>query len=228
MFHGANSRSPVYWRNVAENLGLPADMSPKDTEWIQVLVETVAHGYDDTEELSFLDKIIRGCSTLDTTAADLVEQPLVLPDDVQFNPVVPRAAIIFDDFNTMTKEDLIFFDKVYRVARGLEQVYCVVLTQDATIANALIDKNAWIKLNPLRRCYSSNVDPLRDDVPQDTGHYPHPNWTVTWTLEQLQALAVSRYGERILGLVQISAGMSPTGVLELCHTAEAQLRRLGA
>ena len=225
MFHGANSRNPVYWRNVAENLGLPADISNKDTEWIQVLVETVARGYNETEELSFLDKMIRGCCTLfDTTVGDLVEQPCLLPDEVEFNPAMTRAAIIFDDFNRMTNHDLIFFEQVYRVARGIDRVYCVVMTQDATIANALIDMNAWIKLNPLQGCYVSSINPLIDDVPQDTGHYPHPTWAVAWTLEELQALVVSRYDDQILGLVQIRAGMSPSGLLKLCDGAEAQLK----
>ena len=127
--------------------------------------------------------MIRGCCTLfDTTVGDLVEQPCLLPDEVEFNPAMTRAAIIFDDFNRMTNHDLIFFEQVYRVARGIDRVYCVVMTQDATIANALIDMNAWIKLNPLQGCYVSSINPLIDDVPQDTGHYPHRRWTVAWTL----------------------------------------------
>lgn len=89
-------------------------------------------------------------------------------------------------------------------------------TQNADIANCLIDKNAWLKLNPLRGCYESTVNPHTDDVPQDTGHYEHPTWRVAWSLRELEDLVESRYDERMLTLIQIEAGMGPTAVLVLC------------
>ena len=109
----------------------------------------------------------------------------------------------------------------------MELIYCVVLTQNAGIANALIDMNAWVKLNPLRGCYVSDVNPGTDAVPEDTHHFPHPTWTVTWTLEQLQALVESHFDARMLDLVnaRITEGMSPSWVLSLCYEMENEWRR---
>lgn len=223
MFHGAELQNPIYWRNVAQSLGLPADMYIYDTTWIKVLVETVARGYDDTEELTFIGKMIRGCST-DTTVPEPDERQLNLPNSIGFNNVDARAVIVFDDFNQMTQEDLTFFENVYRVARGIPEIYCFVTTQDATIANSLLAKNAWLKLSPLPGCYISNVNPLIDDIPQDTGRYPDPTWHVAWSTEELQQLVVSRYDERMLDLVKIQADMGPTAALVLCYNAEPQWR----
>lgn len=111
MFHGAELRHPVYWRNVAQSLGLPADMEIDDTAWSNVLVETVARGYDDTKELTFIEKMIRGCST-DTTVPEPNEGPLNLPIFVGFNDANARTVIISDDFNRLTREDSTFFENV--------------------------------------------------------------------------------------------------------------------
>lgn len=61
--------------------------------------------------MNIVEKMIRGCCTVDTTAPEPPEVPvpLVLPDGVVFNTANdPRAVIIFDDSNRKTQEDLKF------------------------------------------------------------------------------------------------------------------------
>lgn len=99
-----------------------------------------------------------------------------------------------------------------------------MLTQNADVANSVIDENAWVKLNPLWGTFQSTVDPLRDPIPEDTGHYPHPTWNVIWTRNELCHLVTSRYGERMLQLITVRDGMAPVALLFVCERHKVQWR----
>ena len=74
--------------------------------------------------------------------------------------------------------------------------------------------------------FTSDVDPLFDDVPQDTGYCKHPVWNLKWSENELGDLVASRYDQRMLRLVHVQYGMTPSALLLLCDFTETNGKRI--
>jgi hypothetical protein len=109
-----------YWKGVARAVGIPAEVYENDSTWETLLVKAVAAAKrpDDvnlppawTDRL--MDSILSMCSGIETPGDDESDPPTI--EGLSLSPLNTRkrALIVFDDFNDVQDEDILFMKHLF-------------------------------------------------------------------------------------------------------------------
>jgi hypothetical protein len=95
--------------------------------------------------------------------------------------------MVFDDFDDVDKEDILFLRHLFPIFVG-KKVILFVLVRDKATANRLIELNGRGRIAPL--------EGICEDVSTPEDEEKKPEWSsVVWTQKLLQELARSEFGD---------------------------------
>jgi hypothetical protein len=119
--------------------------------------------------------------------------------------------LFLDEFNEGTKRDLQDLNQFMRACQQLG-FYLIIITSKKTIADDLMELNAWEKMRPLRFIHNGPTTNIKGQPGYDENKTA--NWRqVDWTFDQLKDLVVKAEGE-FDDYDFIVAGMTPTAALD--------------
>ena len=114
--------------------------------------------------------------------------------------------IVFDDFNDVKEEDIVFMKHKYPIVKA-RNVLLFVLVRDKATANSLLQLNGWGRIAPLAG--------ICRDVSSPGDEEKSPEWTsINWTRDQLEEIVRSRFGNILGNMHEIKDGGNPLDVLD--------------
>lgn len=119
------------------------------------------------------------------------------------------SVLIIDSFNSVGKEDVNvkFIQALYSAMNAEKNIFVVVLTQEKTVSQALLDCNGGARVLPLPGCF--------------TGHPQTPDWNETnWTVDQLVELVHYKDGGKYQddeARKLVHEGMTPLDVVKIVN-----------
>ena len=208
----STSTAGLYWKGVAQSIGIPPDVYEKDHGWETLLVKAVAAAerQDTKEEPSrsswisqVLDRFTTRCGA-QLDPHDDFDPPSI--EGYTLPPIKERAVIVFDDFNDVENGDIVFMKHLFPIVEGYG-VLAFVLVRDEHTANRLIRLNGWGRIAPL--------EGMCKDISKGSGE-KIPQWVPPrWTRSQLVALVRSRISSNVdLESLEIADGDNPFDVLK--------------
>lgn len=209
--HGTSTR--CYWKGVAQAVGIPADVYEKDSTWETLLVKAVAAAKRPdvvNPPPSWTDRLMDGIlsmfSGVETPGYDESDAPTI--QGLSLSPLKSgkRALIVFDDFNDVQDDDILFMNHLFPIVKG-QGVLAFVLVRDEGTANRLLGLNGWGRISPLEGiCEDVSDADAKEKIPQ----WRPPEWTKT----QLEALVRSRFGDVDMSVLAVDDFENPLDVLD--------------
>lgn len=206
------STDGLYWKGVAQSIGIPSDVYEKDNEWETLLVKAVAEAErKNTEEepnrsswiSQVLDRFTKICGGGESDPDDDFDPPSI--EGYTLPPIKERAVIVFDDFNQVEKGDIAFMKHLFPIVEGYG-VLAFVLVRDEHTANRLLSLNGWGRIAPLEGMCRDISEGRGEKIPQ----WEPPRWTRS----QLVALVRSRISNVDLESLRIADADNPFDVLK--------------
>ena len=203
------STSGFYWKGVAEALGIPKTIYESNSDWEELLVTAVAAATS-PEEISkmrswtdtFMDGLLSMCSGVGQAEDEVV--PAI--DGLDASSLKKTRTIVFDDFNDVKEEDIVFMKHLYPIVKA-KDVLLFVMVRDKSTANKLLRLNGWGRIAPLA--------PICRDVGSPGDEEKTPEWkSISWTRDQLEEIVRSRFGSIAAHMRQIEDGENPLDVLD--------------
>jgi len=136
--------------------------------------------------------------------------PMDLSLPAEFDTEVSRRPLlIFDDFDSVTDEDLNFMSVVYDSA-DKNGILVFVLTSNRSAANRLLKLNHWRRVRPLDGAYDEGTK-----IELADGSFDDPQWIpMNWTVMQLvRLLACHGFADDEIEQVAPIGGENPYDVL---------------
>mmetsp|Transcript_9019 Transcript_9019/g.24994 ORF Transcript_9019/g.24994 Transcript_9019/m.24994 type:complete len:310 (-) Transcript_9019:397-1326(-) len=210
----AESTDGTYWKGVAWAVGVPVEVYENDSTWKTLLVSAVAAAKrpDNVSRPSWVHRVMDGVLSVctgTTSGVDDSDPPAIHGLDLSPLTTHKRAIIVFDDFNSVQKEDILFMEHLFPIveARG---VLAFVLVRDECTANRLLELNGWGRISPL--------EGICEDVSDAKDKEKIPQWKAPeWTKAQLEALVRSRFRDVDMSILRIDDFGNPWDVLEQAH-----------
>lgn len=203
------STGGLYWKGVAQAIGIPSEVYEKVDEWETLLVEAVAAAQNPdscaSSQSSWIDQILeRFTSTCGGTEALIDDSDVPSIAGFSLPPLNKRAMIVLDDFNDVEDEDITFMRHFFPIVEG-HGILAFVLVRDEHTANRLLRLNGWGRIAPL--------EGICNDVSEVEGE-EIPNWAQPrWTKAQLAALVRSQFSNADLSALEIEHGENPFDLL---------------
>jgi len=211
----------LYWKGVAQSIGIPSDVYKKDNEWETLLVKAVAAAErpvadEEPRHSSWISQVLERFRTL-CDGRQLDHDDDFDPPSIEryaLPPINKRAVIVFDDFNDVENEDIEFMRHLFPIVEGYG-VLAFVLVRDEHTANRLLRLNGWGRIAPL--------EGICKDISKGSGE-KIPQWEPPrWTRSQLVTLVRSRISNVDLERLEIADADNPFDVLKrarktLVHT----------
>jgi hypothetical protein len=203
----------TYWKGVARAIGIPEEVYEKDFTWITLLVKAVAAAKrpDVFNPPSWMDRLIDGvlsmCTgTITASGVDDSDPPAIHGLDLSPLRTQKRAILVFDDFNDVQNDDILFMKHLFPIVKG-HGVLAFVLGRDGGTANRLLGLNGWGRISPL--------EGICEDVSDVDANEKIPLWRPPkWTKTQLEALVRSRFGDVDISLLAIDDFENPLDILD--------------
>lgn len=179
-----------YWKGVADALGIPKRIYESSSDWEELLVKAVAAAASPKElrgSPSWIGTFMDGVLSM-FSGDGPVEDDAVVPavDGLDTTSLKQTPTIVFDDFNDVKEEDIIFMKHLYPIVKA-NDVLLFVMVRDKATANKLLRLNGWGRIAPLKR--------ICRDVSTSTDDEKTPEWkSIDWTRDQLEEIVRSRFG----------------------------------
>jgi hypothetical protein len=200
MFSNCQSTSTrCYWKGVAQAVGSPAEVYENDSKWETLLVEAVAAAKSPDEldgSPSWTDRLFDGilstgmCGGGGGTSTPSGDDAQTI-EGLDLSPLKSgkRALLVFDDFNDVQDDNILFMKHLFPIVEG-QGVLAFVLVRDEGTANRLLALNGWGRISPL--------EGICKDISKAHDKEKIPQWrTPKWTKTQLEALIRLRYGDDV-------------------------------
>ncbi len=201
--------SGCYWKGVAEALGIPKTVYETNADWEELLVSAVSAAVS-PEELretpSWADSFIDGFLSWFSGVGPVEDEAVPTIDGLDVTPLKETPTIVFDDFNDVKEEDIVFMKHIYPIVKAMD-VLLFVLVRDKATADSLVRLNGWGRIAPLAR--------ICRDVSCPGDEEKKPQWTpINWTRDQLEEIVRSRFGNILAHMREIQDGENPLDVLD--------------
>lgn len=210
----STSTSGCYWKGVAQALGIPREIYESNADWEELLVTAVSAATspsDLRETQSWTDRFMDGFLSMCSRDGAVEEEESSTPVVPAFTgldlTLLQRTPIIvFDDFNDVKEEDIVFMKHIYPIVKAWD-VLLFVLVRDKATANSLLQLNGWGRIAPLAG--------ICRDVSSPGDEEKSPEWTsINWTRDQLEEIVRSRFGNIPENMHKIEDGGNPLDVLD--------------
>jgi hypothetical protein len=206
-----------YWKGVAQAVGIPAEVYENDSTWETLLVKAVAAAKLPDDAMAkpawtdrLLERLLSTCVGTKTSESSPGNEDQEAPtiQGLSLSPLKAkkRAIIIFDDFNDVRDEDILFMRHLFPIIKG-HGVLAFVLVRDERTANQLLALNGWGRISPL--------EGICKDVGNEDAGEKIPLWRPPkWGKAQLEALVRSRFGDVDISLLELDGSENPLDVLD--------------
>lgn len=197
-----------YWKGVAQALGIPKEVYETNSNWEKLMVTAVSAA-SSPEELgeipSWTDRFMDGLLSVCSGVGPVEDEVVPTIDGIDTTLIQRKPIIVFDDFNDVKDEDIVFMKHLYPIVKA-KHVLLFVMVRDKDTANRLVRLNGWGRIAPL--------EGICRDVSRPGDEEKIPEWSsINWTQGQLEQIIESRLGN-IPAHMRIQGGENPLDVLD--------------